>query len=128
MTQFSIICNCALDGKELQKKLNSRGLKYTVDFLHTIQQKTANFIVEVNNDEDLKFLTLLRNRYAMQFNIICDYALFGKELQEKLNSRGLKYTVDFLRAFKQKTASFIIEVNDSEDLKFLARLRNIYCS
>ena len=63
MQQFSIICDYALYGKELQKKLYSRKLKYTVDFLHTHRRKIANFIIEANTIEDIAFLTLLRNWY-----------------------------------------------------------------
>lgn len=64
MQQFSIICDYALDGKELQKKLYSRNFKYTVDFLHAYKRKVANFIIEANTIEDIAFLTLLRNRYC----------------------------------------------------------------
>ena len=63
MQQFSIICDYALYGKELQEKLNSHNFKYSVDFLHTHRRKTVNFIIEANTIEDIAFLTLLRNWY-----------------------------------------------------------------
>lgn len=59
------------------------------------------------------------------FNIICDYALYFKEIQKILEDRKFKYYVVFPNIHKQKKAYFYIYIDyvSDEDLEFLIKLR-----